>query len=108
MDFKKDADLTNERKYKKFKSQFELVNFAINVARHMIRAGVDTDEFSDGENITHEILDDIEDNPDRLSQMIADGSKEATSPAEVTTFEAVQIEINDRSRSINERIKGKK
>ncbi|NGX57311.1 MAG: hypothetical protein K940chlam3_00201 [Chlamydiae bacterium] len=55
-----DTSLTNEKIKKKFKSQFELVNYLINQARDMIKSGrqsrVDVDSDNVAVNIVAEFI----------------------------------------------------
>lgn len=50
--------LTNEYIAKKFNSQFDLVNFAVKLAEHKIKAGVGS-EFSDELNPALEVIDEL-------------------------------------------------
>lgn len=52
-------DLTNEQIKKKFKSQFELVGYAIKLAENMIHTGRGPRVKSDSQNVAIHILDEI-------------------------------------------------
>lgn len=52
--------LTNEKLSKKFVSQFDLVNFAIHVAKDMIKSGRETRARKDIQNRAQQILEEIE------------------------------------------------
>ena len=101
MEFK-GSDLTNEKKYKKFKSQFDLVNFAINLAESKIRSGKEAEDTLDGQNITLDILSEIDIQEDSMKEILFEESEKATSP-ESTKKESTQT---DKFRSFTDR-KGK-
>jgi hypothetical protein len=51
--------LTNEKLSKKFVSQFDLVNFAVHVAKDMIKSGRETRARKDIQNRAQQILEEI-------------------------------------------------
>lgn len=57
MEFK--IPLTNEKVRKKFKSQFELVNYAIKLAENMIRTGRDCRVKTESQNRALQIMSEI-------------------------------------------------
>src|SRR5690349_5162878 len=61
--------LTNEKLAKKFKSQFELVNYAIKLAENMIRTGRDTRVKTDLQNRAMQILAEIANNKDQFDEI---------------------------------------
>jgi hypothetical protein len=54
--------LTTEHVSKKFKNQFELVNFAISMAQNMIKTGRDIQTYGDDENPALLVIEQLEDN----------------------------------------------
>lgn len=58
METKKDS-LTNEKISKKFRNQFELVNYAIKLAENMIRTGRDPRIKTDTQNRAMQIITEI-------------------------------------------------
>lgn len=61
--------LTNEKLSKKFKSQFELVNYAIKLAENMIRTGRDPRVKIDVQNRAMQILAEIANNKDQFDEI---------------------------------------
>jgi hypothetical protein len=57
-------DLTNEKLLKKFKSQFELVDHAINIAVHMVKSGKEGRGKTENQNVALEVLEDLNDQAD--------------------------------------------
>lgn len=62
--------LTNEKLTKKFKSQFELVNYAIKLAENMIKTGRDARVKTDLQNRAMQILAEIANNKDQFDEII--------------------------------------
>jgi hypothetical protein len=62
--------LTNEKILKKFKSQFELVNYAIRLAENMIHTGRDPRVKTDAQNRALQIVEEIEQDKDRFDEII--------------------------------------
>lgn len=56
---KRHESLTNETLSKKFVSQFDLVNFAIHVAKDMIKSGRETRARKEIQNRAQQILEEI-------------------------------------------------
>jgi len=81
--------LTNESVNKKFKSNFELVNYAIKLAENMIKTGRDARVKSDIQNRAMLVLEEINEGKDRFD--------------EVTEKPAVSVEsVNSRSEAVYE------
>lgn len=78
MDKKAKIHLTNEEITKKFKSSFELVNYAIQLAENMIKTGRDARVKSDVQNRAMLILEEIHEGKDQFDeiQTSAAGSSE--------------------------------
>lgn len=68
--------LTNEKLSKKFKSQFELVNYAIKLAENMIRTGRDPRVKIDVQNRAMQILAEIANNKDQFDEIPVQESRE--------------------------------
>jgi hypothetical protein len=66
----KKENLTNEKLGKKFKSQFDLVNYAIRLADNMIRSGRNTRVDHEIENPAMQILEEIETGNDIFEDII--------------------------------------
>ncbi len=62
-------DLTNEQIKKKFKSQFELVGYAIKLAENMIQTGRGPRVKSDSQNVAIHILDEINSGLDKFEDI---------------------------------------
>lgn len=62
-------DLTNEQIKKKFKSQFELVGYAIKLAENMIQTGRGPRVKSDSQNVAIHILDEIKSGLDKFEDI---------------------------------------
>ena len=67
--------LTNEKISKKFKSQFELVSYAIRLAENMIRTGRDCRIKTDVQNRSMQVLSEILNNKDRFDEIIEEKAK---------------------------------
>jgi DNA-directed RNA polymerase subunit omega len=105
MDLKKDRDLTNEKKYKKFKSQFELVNHAIEIAEHMIGSGR---ESSGNQNVTLDIIAEIETNPDRLAQLVAERESQRVLRSQEASNAEMQNDIHEKIKASADKMRSKK
>lgn len=57
-------DLTNEKLLKRFKSQFELVDHAIEVAKHIVISGKESRGKADNQNIALDVIEDLHDHAD--------------------------------------------
>lgn len=66
-DFK--DQLTNESLLKRFNNQFELVQYAINLAENSIKRGREPDVFTDSQNMAYQILAEIAVHKDDLSKL---------------------------------------
>jgi len=62
--------LTNEKLCKKFKSQFELVNYAIKLAENMIKTGRDPRVKMDTQNRALHVIAEIENDRDQFDEII--------------------------------------
>ena len=69
MDRKGKQHLTNEDMTKKFKSSFELVNYAIQLAENMIKSGRDARVKSDLQNRAMLILEEIHEGKDHFDEI---------------------------------------
>ena len=67
MEFK--TPLTNEKVRKKFKSQFDLVNYAIKLAENMIRTGRDCRVRLDSQNRAFQVLSEIVQDKDQFDEI---------------------------------------
>lgn len=61
--------LTNEFVKKKFKSQFDLVNYAIRLSEQMIRSGRAPSTTTDSENAAVIIIEEIVEGKDKLEEI---------------------------------------
>lgn len=61
--------LTNEKLRKKFKSQFELVNYAIKLAENMIKTGREPRVEIEGQNRALQIITEIQDGKDQFDEI---------------------------------------
>lgn len=68
----KPISLTNENLSKKFKSNFELVNYAIKLAENMIETGRDARVKSEVQNRAMLILEEIKEGKDRFDEVKTD------------------------------------
>lgn len=76
-----DKNFTNEKLSKKFKSNFELVNYAISLAENMIQSGRDPRVKSHLQNRAMLILDEILEGKDRFDDLSEVDEKELESEA---------------------------
>lgn len=67
MEFK--TPLTNEKIRKKFKSQFDLVNYAIKLAENMIRTGRDCRVKTDSQSRALQVLSEIMQDKDQFDEI---------------------------------------
>lgn len=75
MDKKAKIHITNEEMNKKFKSSFELVNYAIKLAENMIKTGRDARVKSEVQNRAMLILEEIHEGKDHFDEIqSAEGS----------------------------------
>lgn len=79
------SPLTNEKVSKKFKSQFELVNYAIKLAENMIRTGRDSRVKIDSQNRALQIVNEIVHDKDQFDEI-----------PEVEAVAVVEIRRSDR------------
>lgn len=66
----KKGQFTNESLARKFKSNFELVNYAIQLAENMIRSGRDARVKSDIQNRAMLVLQEINEGKDKFDEII--------------------------------------
>ena len=78
----KKENLTNEKLRQKFKSQFELVTYAIRLAENMIRTGRDTRVKTDLQNRAMQILAEIATGKDQFDEIVIETSSEEPPPRE--------------------------
>ena len=69
MEKKGKIHLTNEKMTKKFKSSFDLVNYAIKLAENMIKTGRDTRVKSEVQNRAMLILQEIHEGKDQFDEI---------------------------------------
>lgn len=62
--------LTNEKLLKQFKSQFELVNYAIKLAENMIKTGRDSRVRTTTQNRALQIVVEIEEGKDQFDEIV--------------------------------------
>jgi hypothetical protein len=67
---KKETALTNQSVRQKFKSQFELVNYAIKLADHMIRSGRAPRVSLDNHNPAVLIIGEIDEGKDQVEDIV--------------------------------------
>lgn len=81
--------LTNEKVSKKFKSQFELVNYAIELAANMIHTGRDSRVKIDSQNRAMHVLTEIIQDKDRFDEIVPQGVVNETPEAAIdfSTFD---------------------
>lgn len=81
--------LTNEKVCKKFKSQFDLVNYAIRLAENMIKTGRDSRVKIDSQNRALQVLSEIVNDKDQFDEI--------PEVAVVEVVETRRYERNDRN-----------
>lgn len=89
----KHETLTNEFVRKKFKSQFELVNYAIKLTEQLIKSGRTPRGFSDNLNPAVIIIEEIEDGKDHLDPILPQEPK------------AQVEEINQKEQAVEPNVK---
>lgn len=96
----KKIPLTNEKVRKKFKSQFDLVNYAIKLAENMIRTGRDCRVKIDSQNRALQILSEIIQDKDQFDEIpVAEivAVEEIRRPERHDRFDrSERVERNDR------------
>lgn len=83
MDKKAKIHLTNEETLKKFKSSFELVNYAIKLAENMIKTGRDSRVKSDVQNRAMLILEEIHEGKDHFDEIESSTGSAETDAADL-------------------------
>lgn len=95
----KKSQLTNEDVTKKFKSSFELVNYAIKLAENMIRTGRDSRVKSDVQNRAMLILEEIHQGKDLFDDLDDDSDYfDDDDLGEVMVSKIVYEETSDRKK----------
>jgi len=61
--------LTNEQLLKRFKNQFELVRYAIQLAENTVRSGREPDVYTDSQNVAFQILAEIAANKETFTEL---------------------------------------
>lgn len=79
----KKNQFTNEELSKKFKSNFDLVNYAIALAENMIKSGRETRVKSDTQNRAMLILDEISEGKDQFDEIKEAGLRTSQSAADL-------------------------
>ncbi len=92
MEKKKNKTFTNEELSKKFKSNFDLVNYAIQLAENMIKTGRDTRVRSEIQNRAMLILEEISEGKDQFDEIQESGSSRADGVNLGTTVEKLNAE----------------
>jgi DNA-directed RNA polymerase subunit omega len=95
-------ELTNEKISKKFKSQFELVNYAIRLAENMILTGREARVRTDSQNHALLVVAEISYNRDRLEQLLESVTEEEeeNEPQEETKEGAASHSEKRKARKI--------
>jgi DNA-directed RNA polymerase subunit omega len=81
MEKKNKIHLTNEEMTAKFKSSFELVNYAIKLAENMIKTGRNTRVKSDVQNRAMLILEEIHEGKDQFDEIKVTSSSSSSESA---------------------------
>ncbi len=68
-DFEFKENLTNEQLLKRFKNQFELVRYAIQLAENTVKSGREPEIFSDSQNVAYQILAEIATNTEQFAEL---------------------------------------
>jgi DNA-directed RNA polymerase len=63
--------LTNQQLLKRFKNQFELVRYAMQLAENAIKSGREMDVDSDSQNVAFQVLAEIYNNKERFEEIPA-------------------------------------
>ncbi len=96
MEKKKNIQFTNEEITKKFKSKFELVNYAIKLAENMILTGRKSQVDESEQNPALNVIREIAEGKDKLEEIVIKKSQEDNQDfmggmnAEILVFDAVQ------------------
>lgn len=61
--------LTSEQLLKRFKNQFELVRYAIQLAENTVRSGRETEVYTDSQNVAYQILAEIATNREQFAEI---------------------------------------
>ena len=99
MDKKAKLHLTNEETIKKFKSSFELVNYAIKLAENMIHTGRDARVKSDVQNRAMLILEEIHEGKDHFDEIEVSTSSHSNSHSHYEGVHEPKIVNEERSEN---------
>ncbi len=94
--------LTNEKVCKKFKSQFDLVNYAIRLATNMIGTGRESRVNVGSQNRALQVLGEIIQDKDRFDEIIAPAESASSEGRHYTNHEehaAVAAKTTERKKS---------
>lgn len=91
--------LTNEKVCKKFKSQFDLVNYAIRLAENMIRTGRESRVKTDSQNRAMQILSEIISGKDQFDEIPVQVSEEIDVEL-VRSVDTRQLQKNSERKKI--------
>jgi hypothetical protein len=97
--------LTNEQLLKRFKNQFELVRYAIQLAENTIRSGREPDVWTDSQNVSFMILAEIAGNKEQFADIPAAPIFEANTR---TTDRRPEPSWNDEVKAFKEDKKERK
>jgi len=100
MDKKGKTHLTNEEVTKKFKSSFDLVNYAIQLAENMIHTGRDARVKSDVQNRAMLILEEIEEGKDKFDEIDITRSSNSSADLEGVAPKYVVYEERNERRKV--------
>jgi DNA-directed RNA polymerase subunit omega len=100
----KKNQFTNEELSKKFKNNFDLVNYAIALAENMIKSGRDTRVKSDTQNRAMLILDEISEGKDQFDEIHEMGSRPVQSAEDLQELVALEERHEKRKQRAVEEI----
>jgi hypothetical protein len=89
-------DKTNEKLRKKFKSNFDLVNYAINLAKNMIDSGRKPRVEAPDKNRALLVLQEIREGKDQFDEIIKDSSLSGVEKESFTNYEERQTKRKSR------------
>lgn len=90
--------LTNEELLKRFKNQFELVRYAIQLAENTVRSGREPEMGLESQNVAYQILAEIASHTEQFAEIPE--AEEAPAP--------VQVRAKEKEMSWNEEVKALK
>jgi hypothetical protein len=77
-----EESLTNEQLLKRFKNQFELVRYAMQLAENAIRSGRELNVDTDSQNVAFQVLAEISANTERFEEIPVSYVEERKAPQE--------------------------